>query len=84
MGEQGAFLAADAAADLHDNAFFVVGIFGQQQNLQLTIKLFAAGFRADEGLLAKFLHFRVAHKLLSICHLLQRGIIGVEGLHDGL
>ena len=29
--------AANAAADLHDDAFFVVGVLGQQQDLQLPV-----------------------------------------------
>ena len=33
VGKQGAFLAADASPDLHDDALFVIGVLGQKQNL---------------------------------------------------
>ena len=33
VGKQGAFLSADAAPDLHNDIFFIVGILGQQQDL---------------------------------------------------
>ena len=35
VGKEGAFLAANAAPDLHNHIFFVIGVLGQQQNFQL-------------------------------------------------
>ena len=84
VSKQGAFLAAHTAADLHDNALFVVGIFGQKQDLQLLIQILLSLFRRLIGLLTKLLHLRVAHQFLGICHIPLCGTIGMVCLHDGL
>ena len=84
VGKQGAFLAAHAAPDLHDHILFVIGILGQQQNLQFFVKGFLLAFCGGEGLLAQLLHFGVRHQLLGVQHLLFRSDIGVVSLHNGL
>ncbi len=67
-GEQGTLLAAHAAPNLHDDAFFVIGILGQQQNLELAVQFFLPGLGFLIGFLAQILHLRVAHQLLGIVH----------------
>ena len=37
VGKQGAFLAANTAANLHNDAFFVIGVFRQQQDLEFIV-----------------------------------------------
>ena len=39
VGKQGRFLAARAAAHLHDDAFVVICILGQQQNFEIIFQL---------------------------------------------
>ena len=84
MGEQGAFLSAYTAPDLHNDAFFVIGVLGQQQDLELPVKRLLFLFGACEGLLAQLLHFGVRHELLGLLHFLNRPIVGTVGIHDGL
>ena len=83
VGKQGAFLTAHTAPDFHDDVFFVVGILGQQQNLQLPVKplFFLSGVLV--GLLAQLLHFRIRHQLLGILHFLNGPVVGVIALHNG-
>ena len=61
VGKQGAFLAAYAAANLHNDVFFIVGVFGQQQDLQLFVKLLLCRLGLGVGLLTQLLHFRIRH-----------------------
>ena len=84
VGEQGAFLAADAAANLHDDVLVVVGVLGQQQNLQFFKKFFLGGLGLGKFLLGQLLHFRVAHQLQSALHVGFGLFVGMEGLHNGL
>ena len=84
VGKQGAFLAAHTAADLHDDAFFVVGVFGQQQDLQFLEKFFTALLGILEGLLAQLPQLRVAHQLLGLLHFRKGSLVGPERLNDGL
>ena len=84
MGKQRAFLAAHAAPDLHNDVLFVIGVLGQQQDLQLFKKRFLLRFCGGEGLLAQLLHFGIRHQLLGVQHLLFRSDIGVVSLHNGL
>ena len=37
VGKQGAFLTANTTADLHNDAFFVIGVFRQQQDLEFIV-----------------------------------------------
>ena len=83
MGKQGAFLAADAAADFHNDVFFVIGVFGKEQNLDFFGKSFLLRLGGGVGFLTKRLHFRVCHQLLGVRHVLLRLIVGVKGLHNG-
>ena len=48
MGEQGAFLAACAAADLDDDVFVVVGVAGDEQQLHFGGQAFNLGFCGGE------------------------------------
>ena len=40
MGKQGGFLAAGTRTDFHDDAFFIVGIFGQKQQADFLFQVF--------------------------------------------
>ena len=84
VGKQGAFLAADAAADLHNDVLFVIGVFGKEQNLDFFGKGLLLRLGGGVGFLTKLLHFRVGHQLLSVRHVLLRLIVGVKGFHNGL
>ena len=70
MGKEGAFLTANTATDLHDDAFLVIGIFGQQQDPQLVTQLLHFFLGLLEGLLAKIPHFRIRHQFLGISQVL--------------
>ena len=58
--EQRGFVAARAGADLHHHVFLVVGVFGQQQDLQLLFPLFDPAPGLGKFLLGQFLHLFVA------------------------
>ena len=77
-------LPARAAANLHDDIFFVIGVFGKEQNLDFFGKSFLLRLGGGVGFLTKLLHFRVRHQLLSVRHVLLRLIVGVKGFHNGL
>ena len=83
VGKQGAFLAADAAPDLHNHVFVVVGIFGQQQNLQLVIQLLLLGLGLGVGFLAQLFHFRIGHQFLGFFHILLGLAVGLVSFHNG-
>lgn len=59
MGKEGAFLAANAAPDLHNHIFFVIGVLGQQQNFQLSSNLASVSLGGLKLLLTELLHVRV-------------------------
>ena len=40
VGKQGGFLAAGTRTDFHDDAFFIVGIFGQKQQANFLFQVF--------------------------------------------
>ena len=84
VGKQGAFLAAHAAPDLHNDAFLVVGVLGQQKDLQLFIQRLPGLLGLGIGLLAELLHLRLRHQLLGFLHVLLRLAIGLVGFHNGL
>ena len=84
VGEQGAFLTADTAPDLHNDALVVIGILGQQQDLQLFKQLFLLLFGSGIGLLAELLHFRIAHQFFGIQHILLCLPVSLKSFHDGL
>ena len=83
MGKQGAFLAAYAAPDFHNDVFVIVGILGQQQDLQFPVKPFFFLSGILVGLLAQLLHFRIRHQLLGILHFLKGPVVGVIAFHNG-
>ena len=85
MGKEGAFLAADAAADLHNDALVVVGVVGQQEKLQFLLQILTALFGGGKFLLAEFLHVRVgAHQLQRVVHVLPGAQIGPVGRYHRL
>ena len=84
MGKEGTFFAAYTAADLHDDTLFVIGILGQQQDLQLGVEVFLCLLRGNIGLLAQLLHLRIGHQFFRILHLLFRVSVSVVGIYDGL
>ena len=84
VGKQGAFLTAHAAANLYDDAFVIVGVFGQQQNLQFPVEPLLFGLGIAVGLLAQLLHLRIGHELFSIVHLLLGPVIGCVSRNNGL
>ena len=59
VGKEGAFFAPYAAADFHNDVFFIVGILGQQQELEFLLQLSFRLFGGLKLLLAELLHLRV-------------------------
>ena len=84
VGKQGAFLPAHAAPDFHNHVFIIVGVFGQQQNLQFFVKLLLGGLGGGIGFLAQLLHLRIVHQLLGVRHVLFRLTVSLIARHDGL
>ena len=87
VGEQGALLAAHAAANLHDDVLVVVGIPGQEQNGQLLLQFFQVLLGLGEFLLAELAHLLVegaAQHFAQVCGLLLGLHIGAVGGHNGL
>ena len=84
MGKQGAFLSAHTAPDFHNHVLFVVGVFGQQQNLQFFVEFFLGDLGGGIGFLAQLLHLRIVHQLLGVRHVLFRLTVSLVARHDGL
>ena len=84
VGKQGAFLSAHTAPNFHNHVLFVVGVFGQQQNLQFFVEFFLGGLGGGIGFLAQLLHLRVVHQLLGVRHVLFRLTVSLVARHDGL
>ena len=61
MGKQGSFLAAGTGANLQNDAFFVIGIFGQKQQLEILPAL-----RQIAGNLAKLLLYHSGKRRVSL------------------
>ena len=59
MRKQCALLAANAAAQFHDDIALIVGVFGQQQNLDLLLQLLQQFLCRSKLLLRHFPEFRV-------------------------
>ena len=87
MGKQGAFLAADAAADLHNGILLVLRVLRYEQQLDLLLHL------GDGGLQLRNLAARhLAHLVILVVnqHILRLGQIGqrravtLRSLDDGL
>jgi hypothetical protein len=86
VGEQRAFLAADAAADLHDDALVVVRVARQQENFQLLLQFLQLFLVCGEFLLAQLFHFRVeplGEHGAQVVLLLRRFHIAAVGRDDG-
>ena len=87
MGKQSAFLAAHAAANLHDDVFRVAGVRGQKQDLQLLFQLFHPGLYVQQLVLSHPPQFLVR---LRVQQLLQIVLLGFQtrplaiGGDDGL
>jgi len=84
VGEQCRLLPAHPGANLHDDVFSVVGVFGQKQDLQFP---FQTGQVLQCGLillLRQFLHLRVGHQFQRLFPGIQRPAVGPEGLHQRL
>ena len=75
MGKQRALLAADAAADFHNDALVVVRVARQQQNFELLLERFQLFLAGGVFLLTKLLQLRVQtariqHAAQVLCFLL--------------
>ena len=84
VGKEGAFFAAHAAPDLHDDIFVIIGIFRQQQKLKLFKQFLFFRFRGLEFLLSQLLHFRITHQFPGIQNGLLCPAVGFKRLYDGL
>ena len=87
MGKQGALLAADADADLHQDIFLVVRIPRQEQELELLLQFLAARFVFLIFLLAQGFERLVllpGHHGKGVVHILSAGAPGAVGGDDGL
>ena len=79
MSEQHPLLAADPAADLHDDVFAVIGIFRKEQKLQFMFQLIPAGHGIFQFVLCQFPHLGIIHEALGIVHGRNRLLIAPEG-----
>ena len=87
VGKQGALLAADADADLHQDIFLVVRIPRQEQELELLLQFLAARFVFLIFLLAQGFERLVllpGHHGKGVVHILRAGAPGAVGGDDGL
>ena len=83
-GEQHGLLAADAAPDLHDHVLAVIGVPGQEEELQLLPQALHVRLGPLDLLLGHLLHFRVAQQLLGGGQVRFRLTVGPVGLHHRL
>ena len=84
MGKEGCLLPAYPGPNLQNDIFPVVGVLGQQENLQLALQPLHILTGLVVLLLGQFLHLRVAEQLLGLVPGLLHTLIGAEGLHQGL
>ena len=86
MGEQRAFLAADAAADLHDDALVVVRVAREKENFQFLLQRLQLFLVRGKFLLAERLHLRLqplGEHGAQVVLLLRRFHIAAVGRDDG-
>ena len=87
-GKQRRFLAARAAADLHDNAFAVIDILGQQQNFERIFQFFHIVTFFADLLLYHLLKVRVEgfafEQGFCLSKMILRRCQGLIGLHHWL
>ena len=83
-GEQRAFLAARAAADLHENVFLVVRVLGQEQDLELVLEPRDVSLGLLELFLRQLFHVRVGQHLERVLLRLLCFFIGAERRDDRL
>ena len=76
------FFSANAAPNLHNDIFTVIGVLGQQQYFNLLTKLLPLCFGLGVFLLGKLLHFRISHELHSLFHGRPSLFICGIGLHN--
>ena len=81
-GKKGAFLAADAAADLHDDVFSVVRILWQQKDFQFLGDAIHSGSRLDERFPREIIHFGVGEELFRTLRLPPEGLVARIGIHQ--
>ena len=87
MGEQRAFLAADAASYFHDDALVIIRVARQEQNFQLLLQLLQLFLVRREFLLTERLHVRVepvGEHGAQVFLILRRFDIAAVGRDDGL
>ena len=83
VGEQGALLAAHAAANLHDDVLAVIGIAGQQQKAQPVLQLRGLLLGGLVFVLQKALHLGLlAHQRERFRHVGLGPLPAAEGRHD--
>ena len=82
-GKKGAFLAADAAADLHDDVFSVVRILWQQKDFQFLGDAIHSGSRLAERFPREIFHFGVGEELFRTLRLPPEGLVARIGIHQG-
>ena len=83
MGEQGRLLPPYPGPDLHNDVLVVVGVLGQQQNLNFPLQPGDVLQGLVIFLLGQLPHLRVAQQRMGLVPGLQRLLIGAEGLHQG-
>ena len=87
VGEQGAFLAADAAPDLHDDALVVVRVAREKENFQFLLQRLQLFLVLGKFLLAERLHLRLqplGEHGAQILLLRLRAPVAAVGRDDGL
>ena len=84
VGEQGRFLPAHSGANLDNDVFLVVGVPGQEQNLDCFLQALQVGLGLLKFLLGQLLHVRVPHEGLSVAHILPPPGVGPVGAHHRL
>ena len=88
VGKQGSFLAACPAADLHDDAFAIVHILGQEQDFERIFQFFHILTFFADLLLYHFLKVRVEglpfEQGFCLSEMILRRCQGLIGLHHWL
>ena len=82
--EQRALFPADAAPELHDDVFLVIGVPGQQEEAQLLPEPLQLQLGGGKFLLGKLVEIRVPEQLLRLRFVLFRPQVGLVRLHQWL
>ena len=84
VGEEGALLAADAAADLHDDVLVVVGVPGQEEDAEPVLQLLGVLLRGLVLLLEEVLHLGLlGHQGQGLGHVGLRLFPGAKSRDHG-